>query len=335
MKKIYNFTNFVKENLIIDGDDLTPVLSALIDVPTEEIMAFRDELRGSLNEGRLNEAYSPEFFVKMKAKFRRWFTDKLFNYLVNRKKNYYEKLIDKLNIFDLSNFDDVKESFPAFQLRSMYLAGGMDAAKKGGKVGWRNIVEYIMEVEHPGDKKNAPDIQIYMGPEGDEIVNVKPSYTIDGAMLDMFVKNTSKCMKLYNYPALLNPVRKEVDRNKVDFDTYINALKNGNSSQAEIEEALRFFRSIVSKRIAYEDELIINKCDAIFLGLNPVAGAGTYAELQFLSFIEKPLFCALVEGYENKVIGFKLWNMPQLCKLARNEEELKTMAEGLYHLANG
>jgi regulator of sigma D len=335
MKKIYDFTKFVNENLFdIKDDDFSVILDAMLKVPTPEILEFRDELRSSINESKVNEAFTKDLFYKLKWKFRRWFTDKLFDYLINRKKEYYEKLVDKLNIFDLENYDDVFESFPAFKLRSLYLAGGMDAAKKGGKVGWRNMVEYIMEINHPGDKKNAPEIEIYLGKEGDEIVKVKPSYTIDGAMLDLFIKNPNKCLSLYNAPMLLNPVRKEVDRNKMDFDKYIRALKDGNSSQEDLNTAIRFFRETVSKRIAYEDELIINRCDAIFLGLNPVAGAGTYAELQFLSFIEKPLFCALVEGYENQVGGFKLWNMPQLCKLARNEKEIPILAEGLYKSAH-
>ena len=326
MKKIPDFTTFVNEN-IQEKEDFSEVMSVMMGLSNEEILRFRDELKISVNEGLVNEAFTSDFFTKLKFKFRRWFTDKLFDFLINRKKEYYEKLIDKLNIFDLFSVVDVYKAFPAFQLRSMYLAGGMDAAKKGGKVGWRNIVEYELEVEHPGNKKNFPEIQIYLGPEGNEVVDVKPSYCIDGPMLDYYIKNTKKCLKLYNYPALLNPVRKEVDRNKIDFDKYIGALKNGNSPQDLIDDAVRFFREVVSRRIAYEDELIINKSDAIFLGLNPVAGAGTYAELQMLSFIEKPLFCTLIEGYEGIVGNFKLWNMPQLCKLARNEEETKILVD--------
>jgi hypothetical protein len=333
MKKIRNFTTFVNEN-IGDKDDFSIVMSVMMNLPTEEILKFRDELKVSVNESRINETFSMDFFHKIKAKFRRWFTDQLFDFLINRKKEYYEKLIDKLNIFDLYRIDDVYKAFPAFKCHSLYLAGGMDAAKKGGKVGWRNYVEYELEVNHPGNKKNCPDITIYLGPEGNEEVTVKPSYTIDGPMLELFISNPKKCLKLYNYPALLNPVRKEVDRNKIDFDIYIRALKNPKSNQQEIEDAIQFFRETVAKRIAYEDELIINKSDGIFLGLNPVAGAGTYAELQLLSFIEKPLFCVLVEGYLEQVGGFKLWNMPQLCKMARNEQEMLTLVDTLWESAN-
>jgi hypothetical protein len=333
MKKIPDFTTFINEN-IRDKEDFSEVINVMLGLSNEEILRFRDELKLSINEGFINEAYTSEFFTKIKAKFRRWFTDRLFNFLINRKKEYYEKLIDKLNIFDLFTIRDVYKAFPAFQLKSIYLAGGMDAAKKGGKVGWRNIVEHELEINHPGNKKNSPEVEIYLGPEGNEVITIKPSYCIDGPMLDLFIKNPKKCLKLYNYPALLNPVRKEVDRNKIDFDKHITALKNGNSSQDVIEDAITFFREVVSKRIAYEDELIINKSDAIFLGLNPIAGAGTYAELQMLSFIEKPLFCTLIEGYEGIVGNFKLWNVPQLCKLARNEEEMIILVDTLHQAAN-
>lgn len=295
MKKIYNYTTFLNENNQ-EKDDFSDIISVMLELPTEEILKFRDELRLSINESVINEAFSVDFFYNLKNKFRRWFTDKLFDYLINRKKEYYEKLVDKLNIFDLYDLSDVKESFPAFQLKSMYLAGGMDAAKKGGKVGWRNIVEYELEIKHPGNKKNAPEVTIYLGSDGDEMVKVKPSYVIDDNMLDVFLIDPKKTLKLYNYPAVLNPVRKEIDRNKMNFEDSIVALKRINSTQDEIDKAVLYFRNLVSKSLAYYDELLINKSDCIFLGLNSVAGAGTYAELQMLSFIEKPLFCVLVEG---------------------------------------
>lgn len=334
MKKIPNFITFVNENLTNKNNEFSEILNALMMAPTEEILEFRDELNSSINESVLNEAFTIDFFEKIRAKFRRWFTDKLFNYLINRKKEYYEKLVEKINVFDIYSVEDVYENFPTFKLRSMYLAGGMDAAKKGGKVGWRNLVEYELEVEFPGDKKNAPEVDIYLGDEGNEIVKVKPSYVIDGPMLDAFLENPRKTLKLYNYPALLNPVRKEVDRNKMDFDTYLTALKQGTSSQDIIDDAILFFRETFAKRIVPDDELIINKSDAIFLGLNPVAGAGSYAELELLSFIEKPLFCTLIEGYEGIVGNFKLWNMPQLCKLARNKDEMLILVETLYNAVN-
>lgn len=332
MTKIPNFKTFINENLE-EKDNLSDILKIMMTLPSEEIIKFRDELKMPIYESADNKSFSVNFFKQMKYKFRRWFTDKLFNYLINRKKEYYEKLIDKLNVFDLYDISDVKESFPAFQLKSMYLAGGMDAAKKGGKVGWRNVVEYELEFNRPGNKKNAPEIEILLE-DGELVKKVKPSYTIDGYMLDYFLENPIKCLELYNYPAILNPVRKEVDRNKVDFDEFLGALKNRNSNQEQIEQAMLFFRETFTKRVIPEDEHMINKSDAIFLGLNPVAGAGTYGELQLLSFIEKPLFCTLIEGYENVVGNFKLWNMPQLCKLARNEEEMLILIDTLWKYAN-
>lgn len=333
MKKIYNYTTFLNEN-IQEKEDFSDVMKVMLELPTEEILKFRDELKMSVNESVINESFSVDFFYKLKNKFRRWFTDKLFDYLINRKKEYYEKLVDKLNIFDLYSLRDVKESFPSFELKSMYLAGGMDAAKKGGKVGWRNIVEHELEINHPGSKKNFPEITMYLGPDGDKEVKMKPSYVIDDNMLDVFIANPKKTLKLYDYPAILNPVRKEVDRNKMNFEDSITALKRIGSTQDEIDKAVLYFRNVVSKSLAYYDELLINKSDCVYLGLNSVAGAGTYAELQMLSFIEKPLFCVLVEGYEGIVGNFKLWNMPQLCKLARNQEEMLVLTDTLWQFAN-
>jgi len=249
--------------------------------------------------------------------------------MINKKKDFYNKLIDKLNIFDLTSLDDVYKAFPAFKLNSIYLAGGMDAAKKGGKVGWRNDVEYQLEKKEKG-KSTLPEIEILLGPEGDDVKIVKPSFTIDGPMLDFFIKDPKKCLKLYDKPALLNPVRKEEDRNKIDFDKYFATLRDSNAPQDAVDAAILFFRTKFNDAIVYYDELIINKVDAIFLGLNSMAGAGTYAEMELLSFVEKPLFTALVEDSQDKLRVFKLWNYPQLCKLARNHSEMDTLVDTLY-----
>ena len=173
-----------------------------------------------------------------------------------------------------------------------------------------------------------------MGPEGDDIRVVNPSFTIDGPLLDFFIENPKKCLKLYDKPALLNPVRKEQDRNKLDWDRYFDTLRDSDAPKESVEAAMNFFKRTFNDSIVYFDELIINKVDVIFLGLNTTAGAGTYAEMELLSFVEKPLFTALVEESENKVKMFKLWNYPQLCKLARNHEEMEILVETLYKDSN-
>lgn len=332
-KIISNFHGFMNENttMMNQKDEFSDIMNILLKVPSEDIVKFKNDLVRSLNSPNINESINLDFLNNLKFKFRRWFNDKLFGYLIDRKKEYYEKLIDKLNIFDLFTLKDVHENFPTYRTESLYLAGGMDAAKKGGKVGWRNIVEYELEINRPGTIKNAPEIEIYMGNDGDDIYEVKPSYVVDGDMLDLYLKNPSKCKTLYDKPVILNPVRKEVDRNRIDFDYHLRSLKNKDTDQENINKSLSFFRKTFSKNIVPEDEHLINKSSAIFLGLNPVAGAGTYAELELLSFIEKPLFCVLVEGYENVTGNFKLWNTPQLCKLARNMEELVILVDTIYN----
>lgn len=331
---IKRYNQFINENNS-SSDDFSEILSAMIKLPTSEIMDFRNEIKKiAVSNESVNENFIADAIDNIKNKFRRWFTDKLMNYLIGRKKDYYSKLVDKLAIFDLTTIEDVHQFYPSFKMGSMYLAGGMDAAKKGGKVGWRNIVEHQLEFNHPGTKKNVPEIEIYLGEDGEDVKTVKPSYTIDGVMLDQFLENPKKCLELYNKPALLNPVRKEVDRNKMDFDTHLNAIKKPGSSQDDINKGMSFFTKTFANTIVPEDEFLINKVDAIFLGLNKVAGAGTYGELELLSFMEKPLFAALVEGFENIPGNFKLWNFPQLCKLARNEEEMIILIDTLYKDAN-
>jgi hypothetical protein len=331
---IKTYLQFINENNQ-EPVEFGEILAALVKLPTSEIMDFRNEVSkiASTNES-LNENFLSDAVSNLKHKFRRWFTDKLMNYLIGRKRDYYSKLVDKLSIFDLTDMSDVHKAYPSYKLTSMYLAGGMDAAKKGGKVGWRNIVEYELEFNHPGSKKNTPEIEIFLGEDGEDVKMVKPSYTVDGLMLDVFLENPKKCLELYNKPALLNPVRKEVDRNKIDFDKFLTDIKKTGSNQEDITKAFSFFTKTFAETIVPDDEFLINKVDAIFLGLNKVAGAGTYGELELLSFMEKPLFAALIEGYENVTGNFKLWNMPQLCKLARNEEEMIILIDSLYKDAN-
>lgn len=332
--KIKNYGQFLNEN-IESNSNFNDIMDIISTLSTDEILNFRDELKEitPLLKENINEGKIQDYLITLKSKFRKWFNDRLFNYLINKKKDFYTKLLDKLNIFDLTNLDDVHKSFPAFKLNSIYLAGGMDAAKKGGKVGWRNLVEYQLEMKIK-NKSTLPEMNIYLGPEGDDIRVVNPSFTIDGPLLDFFIENPKKCLKLYDKPALLNPVRKEQDRNKLDWDRYFDTLRDSDAPKESVEAAMNFFKRTFNDSIVYFDELIINKVDAIFLGLNTTAGAGTYAEMELLSFVEKPLFTALVEDSENKVKMFKLWNYPQLCKLARNHEEMEILVETLYKDSN-
>lgn len=260
--------------------------------------------------------------MNLKKRFSNWINDRLFKYLINRKKEFYQNIINKLNIFDLTTLNDVYTNFPTFEIKSMYLAGGMDAAEDTGR-GWRSILEYEFEMKNKSKSSELPKVDLLY--KGEEML-VTPSHVVDGIYLDMVIENPNNTLKMYHKPALLNPVRKEVDRNKDDrFEVMFKQMKNPKYDPKSNTDPVDFFRDVFSARIEPDDEDLLRISDAVFLGQDPFAGAGTYGELELLSLIRKPLFAWLVNASENRMGDFKLWNMPHLSKVARNTEEMKIL----------
>ena len=295
MKIIKNYNQF-NESSNNDEDDISFVISELVKNARSSKEVF--ELTELIKKLEVNESVNEGLFDK----FRGWLDDKLFKYLINRKKTFYTKLLDKLNIFDLSTIDDVFESYPSFtDLKSMYLAGGMDEAADAGK-GWREKLENEFGEGH----------------------------IIESDDLEILLKNP-KILSEFDQPALLNPVRKEVDRNVTDeFSKSVSKLKSKDyDPRKDGEEPLDFFRKTFSKTIEPEDEHLLRISDAVFLGQDKAAGAGTYGELQLLSMIRKPLFCWLVNKSENVMGDIKLWSIPHLSKVMLNEEDMKTFVKTL------
>jgi len=140
-----------------------------------------------------------------------------------------------------------------------------------------------------------------------------------------------KVLSEFSYPVLLNPVRKEVDRNKSDeFDNAISALKSPDYNPREQgEKPLDFFRKTFANSIEPDDEHLLRISDAVFLGQDRTAGAGTYGELELLSLSRKPLFCWLINKSEGKVGEIKLWTIPTLSKVMLNEEDMKIFCKTL------
>lgn len=319
MNKLKTYGQFLKENKINESNinEFDYFMNKIMELPTAEILMLKNDIQEELEgENFVSESIS-SFINKLKHKFNSWLDDKLFKFLINRKKSFYVELVDKLNLFDLTTLDDVKKAFPSMKMKSIYLAGGMDDASDGG-AGWRNTLEYEFEVNNPGKKNTLlPEINI-----GD--IDVVPSYVVDGKYLDMFLANPNRTMsEYYDRPALLNPVRKEVDRSKDDqFDNAIAGYKKPGYCPKKDISHMRYFQKTFSETIEPDDEHLLRISDAVLLGYNSAAGAGTYGELELLSLIRKPLFAWLIDGYENNPGTFKLWNIPHLSKVARNKEEM-------------
>jgi len=319
MKILKNYQDFLTENNINESNinEFNFFLDKVLALPHDEIMELRDDIEEMVEKEEINESIS-SFLNNMKNKFNNWFDDKLFSFLINRKKSFYTELVDKLNLFDLENLDDVVDAFPNFKIRSMYLAGGMDDAEDTGK-GWREELEFEFEVNHPGKvSSEVEEIEV-----GDK--TLKPAYVVDGIFLDELLDDEST-LKLYDTPALFNPVRKEVDRNKDDqFDNAIDVMKTPGFDPEENEKPYKFFQKTFSDSIEPDDEHLLRISDVVFLGYDETAGAGTYGELELTSLIRKPVFTWLVNGYTNNMGKFKLWNIPHLSKIARNPDEMRTL----------
>lgn len=318
-KLITNYERFINEN-IESPDDVLEILDLLKDNSIEDIVKLRDSLGDLIeNSESLKEGFVGDIIDKLKIKFQKNIDQRIWKYLINRKKKFYVNLIDKMNIFDLTSLDDVFKNHPGFELDALYLAGGMDKAKDVG-AGWRIVVENEFE-KYPGKNTGLPEISLK------EFGEVDPKRVVDGVYLDMFIEDPEKTKRLYNKPLVLNPVRKEVDRQKdKDFEIAAKQYKtfDDETEPEEYEPTMTSIRKILSSSIEPGDEHLVNLSDMVFLGLNTAAAAGTYGELQTQSFMNKPIFVWMSDD-KWSFSDFSMWTFPHISKLARNEEEMKIL----------
>ena len=320
MKIITNYGQFINENTQNIPNDMFEILDLLKDTSSENILKLRDSLKDlSNNSESLKEGFVGDLIDRLKMKFQKTIDDRIWKYLINKKRDFYVNLIDKMNIFDLTSLDDVFKNYPKFELQALYLAGGMDKAKDTG-AGWRIVVEHEFE-NYPGKETGLEQIDLK------EFGHVDPKRVVDGKYVDLFIENPSKAKKMYNLPLILNPVRKEVDRTKdVDFAMAAGRYKSFNqeTEPEKYEPTMTDIRTTLSKSIEVGDEHLVRLCDGIFLGLNTAAAAGSYGELQTQSFMNKPILVWMTDT-EWSFSDFSLWTFPHITKLARSVEEMKTL----------
>lgn len=322
------YKNFIVEQMTVDSD-IFAILDIMKDLPTKEILEFRDSLGDLIvkNES-LNEGIVGDWVIKMKDKFHRGVFNQIWKYIINKKKDFYMEVIEKLNWFDLESLDDVKELIPSFKLTGLYLAGGMDKAVDVG-AGWR----YVVENEFETYKRKESDLpEINMGEFGD----ANPCRVIEGEFLNMYLADHKKTEKLYPCrPVILNPVRKEVDRTKdPEFAAAAKGYKSfgQDTPSDEYEPTITNIRTTLSKTIEPDDEHLVRITDATFLGLNPAAASGTFGEAETLSYMNKPIFVWMTSpGWSFS--DYSMWTIPHMMKLARNESEMKILVKTLIDYA--
>lgn len=320
IKSWKQFNESLNESNGSDQEEMDEVLNwVALNIPSEQIPNLIDDLEMPVEES-LNEG----FLSDLKDKLVKWFDKKIFDYVVNKKKKFYTDLIGKLQIFNLKDLSDIEENFRNFNLHSIYLAGGMDKAKDVG-AGWRAQVEYEFEVVNGGKKSGMDDIVIpYFGQD----ITIEPSYTVDNENMNRFIEEGGNkfILKYYDTPAILNPVRKEVDRTKnPKFAEEMGKFKSGEYEETEDPRTFDEISKIFSKTIEPEDELIVNACDAFFVGFNEYTSGGSFGELQQASFLNKPIFAWYIDDW--KISGHSPWNLPHVSKIMRTTEDMKTFVK--------
>jgi hypothetical protein len=314
---ITKFNEFLNENKKeFKNEDIIEILKLIQDKDMKDILELRDSIKKGLD---IISEKKYDILSNIKISLQKKFDDKIWKYIINRKKSFYEELIGKLNIFDLTTLDDVK-GFK--KIESIYLAGGMDKAKDVG-AGWRIVVEN--EFEKYGEIKNdtLPKVDLK------EFGKTTPKHIVDGEYLDMFIDSPKKTKNLYDFPLLLNPVRKEVDRTKDDdFKNASDKYKTftQKTKKEEYEPTLTNINKTMTKSIEIGDEHLVRLADAIFAGLNIYAAAGTHGELQMQSFLNKPIFVWMTDKDWN-LKDHSMWTFPHISKFARNEKEMKILVK--------
>jgi len=121
MKTLKNWKSFNESlNTTRDDADIAYILQQIAKDSKSSKQAL--ELKDIIKQIKTNEGVANEGIL---TNLKNWIDDKLFKYLINRKASFYTKLLDKLNIFDLTTLDDTFKNYPGFtKLHSMYLAGG-------------------------------------------------------------------------------------------------------------------------------------------------------------------------------------------------------------------
>lgn len=227
-------------------------------------------------------------------KISQFLTHQAVKYLVNQQNKYFNKKIQEIKPYNIDDFNGLKTP------KVIYLAGGMDNTPDGG-VGWRQFVEEIFEYD--GRKRIVKDKDIFDLSEG---------------------KNIQKILNKYAKPVILNPVRNEVDRSSdEDFFRTIKEFKSGVYNKKGHENDLKLLASKFNNKINVMDLNLVLIADSVFFGFDGTAGAGTYGELQTLSYLNRDLYVWFNNDKSFK--NLSPWTLPQLTKICQTDEEAKRL----------
>lgn len=298
MSKIIKYDEFVNEGLFFSMKDLFEEL-LLSRIPLNIIKDLKSTLikKQPVTEG---------LFDNLKYKFGQWLSKQAIKYLVESTEKHFDEKIKVLNVFDPTDFSDIKKC------EIIYLGGGIDAATNLDQ-NWRYWFEKQFSEEEP---------------------NPHVMYNEDAVKLSL----TGKINKDdYAKPILFNPLRNEVIRDDPEFKDAYKAFKSGEfdkpftKNDEKFKKLQRFFNTNV---VAF-DLRAFNVCDTNFVHWDATAGAGTKGELQLSMNRKQNIFIWVdSEMFDDESIRFKVknispWTIGSVTKIVRGDEEVKLLIDSI------
>jgi hypothetical protein len=299
MSKITKFDEFLYEGSFFSIKDLFDELM-VSKMPLSAIKELKSTLvkKQQVSEGLLDN---------IKYKFNQWLSKQAITYLVNSTEKHLEDKIKVINVFDPTDFSDIKKC------EVIYLGGGIDAASDL-EHNWRYWFEDQFSEEEP---------------------NPHVMYQDDAVELSMTGKLPNK--DKYAKPILFNPLRNEVIRDDPEFKAAYKAFKGGEFDKPFNKEQGQFnkLQSYFNKSVVAFDLRSFNVCDTNFVHWDLTAGAGTKGELQ-LSMNRKQNIFMWVDSdmFDDEKIRFKVrnispWTIGSVTKIVRGDEEVKLLIESI------
>lgn len=298
MSKIIKYDEFVNEGLFFSIKDLFEEL-LLSKIPISVIKDLKSTLikKRPITEG---------FLDNLRYKFDQWLSKQAIRYLVESTEKHLDEKIKVLNVFDPTDFSDIKKC------EVIYLGGGIDAATNLDQ-NWRYWFEKQFSEEEP---------------------NPHVMYNEDAVKLSLsgkFNKND------YAKPILFNPLRNEVIRDDPEFKDAYKAFKGGEFDEpfTKNDEKFKKLQKYFNTNVVAFDLRAFNVCDTNFVHWDATAGAGTKGELQ-LSMNRKQNIFIWVDSdmFDDEKIRFKVknispWTIGSVTKIVRGDEEVKILIDSI------
>lgn len=343
-----------------DIDMLNDILILPLNIRNDLKRFLQNKLSGNINESIFND---------IKFRFKNWIHEKILLWLINQSDTKLENTIDTLNLFDPTDFSNVKKC------EVIYLGGGIDKTPD----------EYIVnpiKSNHPISdigtrysifstvvdkiKKHIPDKLkdvrldrfVFIVDRGTILDNILNDYEIEhieliagggswrydiekkfkpenivGDIDLMVIERTGKInLNKYDKPLIINPLRKEQSvRDDKEFKRIYNDWKSGKIDKEINDDRIKYMSKIVNRDIKQPDLRLLNVCDTNLVKYDYLAGDGTKGELQFGALKNyMNIFLWLDGGYTIKDIS--LWTFPEITKIIRNNTELDLLITSIKNL---